>query len=208
MSLPTRLLFIRHARSVWNEAGRWQGQADPPLSESGLAQAQRLAERLCRATAIEISHIYASDLQRAQGTATIIAAALGRPMTIDPVWRERAIGQLEGLTTDEIITRFPDAWASRHHGSMHAPGGESPDDVLRRAVSGCKAVLARHDGQTIAVVSHGGMILATLVHLLDFGPSGFMRLNGGNHTAISQVDIIDGLARLERLNDCAHLELP
>jgi len=206
MSPPTRLLFIRHARSVWNEAGLWQGQADPPLGEAGVGEAQRLAERLRRTMAID--HIYASDLQRAQTTARIVAEALGRPLTIDAVWRERGIGQLEGLTTEEIIARFPDAWASRFHGSMHAPGGETPEDVLRRAVAGCEAVLSRHSGQTVAIVSHGGMILATLVHLLCLSPIGFMRLNGGYHTAISQVDISDGHARLERLNDHAHLELP
>ncbi len=206
MSTSTRLLFIRHARSIWNEAGRWQGQSDPPLSETGLAEARCLAERL-RHTAT-IDHIYASDLERARTTATIVAEALGRPVTIDPIWRERGIGQLEGLTTDEIMRRFPDAWASRHLGPMHAPGGESPNDVLRRAMAGCEALLAHHSGQTVAIVSHGGMILTTLVHLLGFGPAGFTRLNGGNHTAISQVDIVDGHARLERLNDHAHLELP
>ncbi len=203
--MPTRLLFIRHARSVWNEAGRWQGQADPPLSETGLAEARRLAARLQRWNGIE--HVYASDLQRARLTATVVADALGAPLSIDPVWRERGIGALEGLTTEEIQARFPDAWATRNHGPMHVPGGETPEDVQRRVERACADLLTRHSDQTVAIVSHGGMILATLVHLLGLGPLAFGRLVGGYHTAISQVDISDGHARLERLNDHAHLEL-
>jgi broad specificity phosphatase PhoE len=203
--MTTHLLFIRHARSTWNDVGRWQGQADPPLSETGLGEARLLAERL-RLTR-HIDHIYASDLQRAATTAGIVAEALGRTVTLDPVWRERGIGQFEGLTNDEIQARFPDEWASMRRGPMVAPGGEPTEAVLARAIQGCDGLLARHADQTVAVVSHGGMILATLVHLLGLGPVGYAVLVGGRHTAISEVRIEDGHLRLERLNDYAHLEL-
>ena len=203
--MTTHIYFIRHARSTWNELGRWQGQADPPLSENGLAEARLLAERLRRTVAID--HIYASDLQRAATTAGVVADAFGLPVTLDPVWRERGIGQFEGLTSAEIEARFPEEWASMHSGPMRAPGGEPAEAVLGRAAQGCDGLLARHTGQTVAVVSHGGMILATLVHLLELGPSGFAVLVGGKHTAISQVIIGDHRTYLERLNDCAHLEL-
>lgn len=203
--MTTHLLFIRHARSTWNDAGRWQGQADPPLSEAGMAEARLLAVRLRRTGSID--HIYASDLQRAATTASVVAGALGSPLIIDPIWRERDVGDLEGLTTDEIVAAYPDFWASRNTGPMHAPGGESVESVMRRAAQGCAYLLERHTGQTVAVVSHGGMILATLVHLLGLAPSGFAVLVGGKHTAISEVRFEDGHARLERLNDHAHLEL-
>ena len=203
--MTTHLLFIRHARSTWNDVGRWQGQADPPLSETGLAEARLLAERLRRTWRID--HIYASDLQRAATTAGIVAEALGLTVTVDPVWRERGIGQFEGLTNNEIETRFPAEWASMRHGPMVAPGGEPADAVLARATQGCDGLLAHHADQTVAIVSHGGMILATLVHLLGLGPMGYAVLVGGRHTAISEVKIEDGHLRLERLNDYAHLEL-
>ena len=203
--MTTHLLFIRHAQSTWNALGRWQGQADPPLSEGGLAEARLLAERLRRTATIH--HIYASDLQRAATTAGIVANALGLPLTLDPIWRERGIGQLEGLTTDEIVLSYPEFWASRLTGPMHAPGGESVEEVLGRATLGCNRLLERHADETVAIFSHGGMILATLVHLLGLGPSGFATLVGGRHTAISEVNIEDGHVRLQRLNDYAHLEL-
>ena len=90
---------------------------------------------------------------------------------------------------------------------MHAPGGESVEEVLGRAALGCNRLLERHADETVAIFSHGGMILATLVHLLGLGPSGFAKLVGGRHTAISEVNIEDGHVRLQRLNDYAHLEL-
>lgn len=204
--MSTHLYFIRHARSIWNEAGRWQGQADPPLGEAGLAEARRLAERLRHGPPID--HIYASDLQRARDTARMAAEALDRPLTLDPIWRERGIGEWEGLTTDEIIAGYPEAWAAGQRGPLQATGGETLEDIMRRAGEACVRVLARHPDQTVAVVSHGGMILSALVHLLGLGPNGFGLLVGGRNTAISHVIVEDGHARLYRLNDFAHLELP
>jgi broad specificity phosphatase PhoE len=202
--MTTRLIFIRHAQSIWNEIGLWQGQANPPLSETGLAQARLLARRL---KTWPIHHLYSSDLDRAATTAAIVGEALGTTPILDPVWRERGIGAMEGLTTEEIISRYPEAWATRTTGPMTGvEGAEAPDVVLERATRGCAALLERHPDETIAVVSHGGMILATLVHLLRLPPAGFARLVGGSHTAITQVFVEDGHSRLMVLNDAAHLE--
>lgn len=203
--MTTRLIFIRHARSIWNDAGRWQGQANPPLGETGLAQAHLLAERLRRGW--EIDHLYASDLERAATTAGIVGDALGLRPALDPVWRERGIGELEGLTNEQIAARYPEAWAALATGPMvGVPGAELTEAVLARAAAGCAGLLARHPGESVAVVSHGGMILATLVHLLELPPVAFGRLVGGYHTAISQVNFRNGWAYLDRLNDFAHLE--
>lgn len=203
--MSTRLIFIRHAQSTWNETGRWQGHADPPLAESGRAQAALLARRL---TGWSVDRLYASDLNRAATTAAIVGNRLGLTPVIDAVWRERGIGVLEGLTTEEIEARFPDAWATRLSGPMEGiPGAEPATAVLRRAAAGCEMLLSRHPGETVAVITHGGMILATLVHLLEMPPIGFARLSGGGHTAISQVIVENGHARLIGLNDAAHLEL-
>ena len=81
------------------------------------------------------------------------------------------------------------------------------EEVLGRATLGSNRLLERHADQTVAIFSHGGMILTTLVHLLGLGPSGFAVLIGGRQTAIIEVIVEDGHARLQRLNDYAHLEL-
>lgn len=203
--MTTRLIFIRHAQSIWNEIGRWQGQANPPLAENGYAQARLLARRL---SGWKIDHLYTSDLERAATTAAILGESLGLVPMIDPIWRERGIGVFEGLTMGEIVERYPEAWATRLFGPMTGiPKAEAPEVVLGRAATGCAALMARHPDETVAVVSHGGMILAILVHLLGLPATGFALLTGGGHTAISQVLVEKGHTRLVGLNDSAHLEL-
>src|SRR3954449_1914254 len=97
------LLLVRHGQSEWNAVGRWQGQADPPLTELGREQA-RLAARSLGA----LDAIFASDLQRATETALIISNALGvGPVVIDPDLRERDAGEWSGLTRSEIEEQYP-----------------------------------------------------------------------------------------------------
>src|SRR5207302_10768657 len=111
--LMTRLLLVRHGESEWNAVGRWQGWADPPLSELG----QRQAAVAARAVGA-VDAIVSSDLQRASQTAAIIAGELGiGPVVVDVALRERAAGTSTGLTRDEIDEQFPGSLAN----------GERPD---------------------------------------------------------------------------------
>jgi len=202
--MTTRLIFIRHAQSTWNEVRRWQGHANPPLAENGRRQATLLAQRLAK---WKIDCLYTSDLARAAETAEIVGAALGITPILDPLWRERGFGALEGLTSEEIAVQFPEAWASRMVGPMTGvSGAEMQTDVVARSSVACSNLLTRHRDQTVAIVSHGGMILTTLVHLLGLPPSGHSLLTGGRNTSISRVTIEDGHTRLVGLNDVAHLE--
>ena len=99
----TRLLLVRHGQSTWNESGKWQGQADPPLTELGERQAGDASERVGMVDAI-----YASDLERASKTAGIIASSrLGSDVLLDPRLRERHAGPWQGLTQDEIEAGWP-----------------------------------------------------------------------------------------------------
>src|SRR5690349_8120787 len=95
---PRRILLVRHAQSEWNAVGRWQGQADPPLSEFGREQAAGLAEHPLL-TAFDA--IVSSDLQRARSTAVAIAEcrALGSDeISIDAGLRELDVGSWSGRT--------------------------------------------------------------------------------------------------------------
>ncbi len=99
----TRLLLIRHGQSEWNADGRWQGQADPPLTDLGRHQARHAARNLGGGEAI-----VASDLQRASATALIISAELGvGPVVLEPDLRERDAGEWSGLTRVEIERDWP-----------------------------------------------------------------------------------------------------
>ena len=111
------LLVVRHAESEWNRDGRWQGQADPPLSSAGAAEARAAAAALG-----SMDCIVSSDLQRARSTAEIMADAAGvGPVIVDPRWRERDVGRWQGLTVDEIERDYPGALAS----GDRPPGWES-----------------------------------------------------------------------------------
>ncbi len=153
----TRVLAIRHGETAWNVDGRIQGQLDVPLNDTGRWQVHRLA----LAVAGEgISAIYSSDLLRALETAQAVARGCDRPITTDTGLRERGFGVFEGLTYDEINQRWPEQaerWRRREP-DFGAEGGETLRQFFARGVSAVARLAALHPGETIAVVSHGGVM--------------------------------------------------
>lgn len=166
----TKVLLVRHGQSEWNADGRWQGQADPPLTDLGRHQALHA----CRSLGT-VDAIVASDLQRASETAAIISAELGvGPVVLDPGLRERHAGEWQGLTRAEIERDWPGylgppppvegtaaTGAVREDGPRRRPPGWEPDDALvERAVA---ALVRIHglapDGEALAI-THGGLVYA------------------------------------------------
>ena len=105
------MLFVRHGQSEWNALGRWQGQADPPLSDLGRAQARAAATAITAAAtraASPVVGIVSSTLVRALETATIISDEIGEsPLHLEADLVERDAGEWSGLTRIEIDERFP-----------------------------------------------------------------------------------------------------
>ena len=148
----TRLLLLRHGQSEWNAAGRWQGQADPPLSDLGREQAFAAAQKLGTVDAI-----VSSDLERAMHTAQIISGQLGvGPVVIEPLLRERHAGEWSGLTTVEIEEQFP-GFLER---GDRPPGFESDDSLLARTHAALANIEAEYRGGEVLVVAHGGLVYA------------------------------------------------
>jgi probable phosphoglycerate mutase len=151
------LLLIRHAETDFNRQLRFQGHVDAPLNANGLAQAERLAERLADEP---IDLLVTSDLLRARQTAAPWAARRGlRPMA-DARWREQAFGVLEGLDAPTIRARHPALWAAwvRHEADHAPPGGESHREFFDRIWQALREWTATHPGARIAVVTHGGAL--------------------------------------------------
>jgi probable phosphoglycerate mutase len=171
-----RLLVIRHGQSTWNADGRWQGQADPPLSALGEEQARDAAGRL---RAGQFSRVVASDLRRARRTAEILAEALGVAVELDPDLREIDVGDWEGLTRAQINEQAPGALADWSEGrSESTPGGELRTHLTDRA----RSVLLRVAGEMAAgdrvlIVSHGALI-RNLDRALGLQPEGIGNLAG------------------------------
>ena len=151
--------LIRHAESAWNAAGRWQGQRDPALSERGREQAQRLAVSLADA---QLEAIVASDLVRARETAAIVGGALGVAPHLDARLRERDLGYWSGLTSVEIVARWPrDLARLRERDPELQPGGGESLRALHARVAEFVAVLSAWPGDgPLAIVTHAGILRA------------------------------------------------
>jgi probable phosphoglycerate mutase len=153
----TRVLAIRHGETDWNVDGRIQGQLDIPLNATGQWQVHRLA----LAVADEgIDAVYSSDLLRAYETAQSVSRGAGRPIVTDVGLRERGFGVFEGLSYAEISARWPEQaerWRQRDP-DFGAEGGETLREFSARGVATVARLAALHPGQTIAVVSHGGVM--------------------------------------------------
>lgn len=157
---PTRLALVRHGQSTWNALGRWQGQADPPLSPLGEEQAAEAARRLREAG---VTGVVTSDLARARRTGEIVADALGAgPVMVVPELREYDVGHWSGLTKPEIEQRWPGQQAEWFSGRLPTtPGGEGRAHFDRRVMAAVLELAAGSEpGAVLVVVTHGGVIRA------------------------------------------------
>lgn len=151
----TKLLLVRHGQSEWNAMGRWQGKANPPLTDLGKEQALIAAKKLP-----DFSILASSDLVRARETAEIFAKAHDKDsndILIEPQVQERDAGEFSGLTRDEIDKKFPGYLAQNRW-----PSGWEPDDVLiKRLREGLgRIITSSTESDSIVVVTHGGCIYA------------------------------------------------
>jgi glucosyl-3-phosphoglycerate phosphatase len=169
-ALPVgRLIVWRHGRTAWNESGRFQGQQDPPLVESGRFEAARAARALVAGgLRAEDTVVVTSDLVRAVDTATALTDLLGTRPLVDARLREHGLGNWEGLTRAEVAERFPEQYADWQSGrAVRGRGGEEPDAVADRAVA------ALHDlpaAGTAVVVTHAATSGRLIEALLGLGP--------------------------------------
>lgn len=161
MSSTTSVFIVRHGESTWNALRKWQGRADPPLSERGESEARIAASAL--GVLGPLDGIVTSSLRRARRTGELIAEATGLALD-EPVvdLSERSAGLWEGLTRVEIDDQFPGFLES----GERPEGYEPDDDVVARALSAIGALAGTHQGRRLLVVSHGGVIHALERHAL------------------------------------------
>jgi len=148
-----KLILIRHGQSEWNAIGRWQGQADPPLDETGRRQARQTARAL---RAQQLGALVSSDLLRARETAEIIAEATGLAVMLEPRLREVHLGDWQGLLSDDIRARWPEQmrlWLESPL-AIRPPNGESIHELATRVLAATDDIAARYPGQRVGVVAH------------------------------------------------------
>lgn len=164
-----RLVFWRHGRTEWNAGRRFQGQTDVPLDATGRRQAAHAASVLSR---LDPDRIISSDLSRASETAQALADLAGLPVTTDERLRETFAGEWQGLTRDELESRFGEDLARWSSGSEIRPGGgETRVEVATRMVAAVDSVLEElRSGQTLVIATHGGSARAAIGALLGLPP--------------------------------------
>lgn len=200
----TRIVLVRHGQTEWNRRERFRGRADVPLNEAGLEQAEATGRRV--AEEFQLEAVYASPLTRAMRT----AEALGRPFGLPAVAHAPLVdihyGQWEGLSPEEVRSRWPDLASAWYESPEEAriPGGEDLHQVRVRAMGAVSDLAARHRGQTIALVSHTVVNRLILLGVLGLGNHRFWRLRQDT-CAVNLFEAEGSDYTLVRLNDTCHL---
>ncbi len=162
------ITFIRHGESVGNLENRMQGLRDYPLSETGRAQANALADRW-QAECAGFDTVITSPLSRARETAEIISDKLMiTAIRQEPVWVERDMGIRSGLTIDEIKSNHPYP-EFRNPYNAAEDAGESDWALYLRAGQALQSLLKNPPGKYL-VVTHGALLNMTLYAILGITP--------------------------------------
>jgi broad specificity phosphatase PhoE len=196
----TRIFLIRHGQTEWNRREIFRGRVDIPLSPVGIRQAEALARRLAGQP---LSAIYCSPLSRAVATARHLP---GPPPQAADDLTDMSYGAWEGLSHDEVRSRFPDLyarWLEAPH-RVRPPGGETLAEVRQRAVAALTQIAARHRETSVAVVSHRVVNKLLICAALGLGEGGFWRIRQDTG-CLNILDSEGDRACVILLNDVCHL---
>lgn len=200
----TRLYLIRHGATRLTAEDRFAGEVGVDLSEEGRWQAELLGQRLRRES---LTAIYCSPLSRTVETARIIAGRCAlEPVPVDGL-REISHGRWEGLTRREVEERYAAEYAAWQEDPFtFAPeGGETGVAVLARALPAVRAIVTRHAGERVAVVSHKATIRILISSLLGFDARGYRDRLDQAPASLNVLDFRDAVhARLMLFNDISH----
>jgi broad specificity phosphatase PhoE len=198
-----KLILARHGETLWNVEKVFRGRADVNLDEVGIKQAELLGKYLSN---WELEAIYTSPLKRALDTANIIARYQKVAVRIAEGLTDFDYGQWQSLPEKEVKRLYPallNEWHNNPH-KVRMPGGESLEDVRRRAVEVVNGILSRHQGNVL-LVSHRVVIKVLICYLLGLDNSHFWNI-GQDVCGITIFDYVYGRFVLTRHNDTSHLQ--
>lgn len=161
----TDITLVRHGETVWHAENRYTGRTDIALTERGREQAEQLAGWAKQA---HLDAIWVSPMSRALDTAAPSALATGLRAHVDQRLTELDFGDGEGLTSAEMLERFPDARRAfeRDPVAAHLPNGEDPNGGAQRAIECLKDIVRQHPSGRVLVVGHGTIKRLALCSLL------------------------------------------
>lgn len=200
----TRIYLIRHAEAEGNLYRRVQGQYNSLVTNRGLLQIKALEERF---KDVEVDAVYASDLFRTQKTASAVYLSHHLPLHTDPGLREVAMGEWEDKPWGQVgrEDRQQLIYFNANDPRWHIPGGETFPILRERLVTTLEKIARAHDGQTVAVASHGMAIRNALAAILGLTVEEGNQVAHCDNTGVSLLEFEDGKWTAVYLNDNSHL---
>jgi len=200
----TRIYLIRHAEAEGNIYRRAHGQANGQIIGRALVQIEQLKERFITE---EISAVYSSDLQRAVKTADAICEPRGMKPVTDPrlrevmmgVWEDIAWGNLEYYEPEmnRVFSSDPALW--------RIDGGEEYT-LIQKRMTGCISEIGkRHDGESVAVFSHGYAIRTFICAVMGIVSSEIVKVPYCDNTAVALLTYDNGRLSVVYQGDNSHL---
>ncbi len=200
----TRLMFVRHGATQLSAEDRFAGAVNVELSEEGVFQATRLAQRLADDA---VSAVYGSPMARTVHRASILAAPYHLPVIQRDGLREIHHGHWEGMRRSDVEAQFPEEYAAWEEDPFtFAPeGGEAGVNVIARALPVIREIVLEHRGQSVVVVSHKATLRLLISSLLGFDARGYRDRLDQSPACLNVLDFKDPVrARLMLFNDVSH----
>jgi alpha-ribazole phosphatase/probable phosphoglycerate mutase len=194
----TRLWLVRHGEPHAEIRGRCYGRLDAGLSDVGRLQLEQVGRDLATTA---LAAIYASPRLRTRESAELIARYHHCAVQVDEQLREIDFGDFEGLAYDEIARRYPveyQRWMD-HPTEVQFPNGESFQAMRQRVLSAASELICKHAGETIAIVTHGGVNRILLADALGIPETNLFRIGQG-YGARNLIQHIDGYPSVELMN--------
>ncbi|HWQ73296.1 MAG TPA: histidine phosphatase family protein [Desulfitobacteriaceae bacterium] len=202
----TRIILTRHGETEWNIERRVQGRLDSPLTEKGQTQARSLALRLRNES---IQYLYSSDLPRAIATAEEIRRELQLERVIpEPRIREFSFGDWEGKLWDELRQTYCDifrVWDNTPQ-LVRVPNGDNMYTFTEKVWEYFQELIARHQGETICLVSHGLTLKLLVTRALGFTVDEWLKTPLQFNTAVNIMEVKGTKINPIILGDCSHLD--
>jgi broad specificity phosphatase PhoE len=202
--MTTSIYLVRHGQTAWNKEEIFRGRIDIPLDETGLKQAELAGEYFKE---MVIQSIYSGPLSRAWQTAEQIARF--HHLKVQPLdgLIDMSFGNWEGHALREIERIDPETyrqWREEPH-LARLPGGESLDDVRKRAMASLEEVIEKHPGETLILVSHRVVNKVLICGVLGIDNSHFWQI-GQDTTAINLIQYKKERYVLSLMNETSHLK--
>ena len=177
----TSLWLLRHPEPEAAARGRCYGSLDLALSNRGVQHAHSVAKALSEKS---LAAIYTSPRRRCTEAAAVLAEGRACPVETVEDLRELTFGEFEGRTYDEIAAQYPDVYRQwmETPTETHFPGGECFSDMCARVLCSARRLREQHEGDSIAIVAHGGVNRIVLADAVGMDMAHIFRIGQGYGT--------------------------